>query len=67
LSKLLERRILEQLASRVVNPHCQIPQSTIVSDLDSLDLKEVREREKMREAAEKDRETLREKLIILYV
>jgi hypothetical protein len=33
----------------------------------ALDLKEVREGDKVREAAEKDREMLREKLIILYV
>lgn len=67
MSKLLKPENTGTVSQPGSKLHCQIPQSTIVSDLDSLDLKEVREGDKVREAAEKDREMLREKLIILYV
>lgn len=65
MSKLLKPENTRTVSQPGSKPHCQIPQSTIVSDLDSLDLRGVGE--KVREAAEKDREMLREKLIILYV
>jgi OTT_1508-like deaminase len=62
LSRLLKQRIIELLKTGSSTPGQAVPQSTIVSDFNNLDLKGIKDLENARRTSQNDREALREKL-----
>jgi hypothetical protein len=62
LSQLLKQRIVELLKTGSTTLGQAVPQSTIVSDFNSLDLKGIKYLENARRSLQSDREVLREKL-----
>jgi len=62
LGQLLKQRIVELLKTGSSTLGQAVPQSTIVSDFNSLDLKDMKDLENARRSLQSDREVLREKL-----